>query len=101
MEAWRYEGKITDTAKEHGFSRSRLAAELGITTRTLASRLKGRAEWRLGELVVLAALLDIPVLLLVSEAASVTAMANPEGDVAAKMDQKSAPCRPVDDRAST
>lgn len=87
MEAWRYEGKIIDTAKERGFSKSRLAAELGITTRTLSARLKGHAEWRIGELVILAALLDISVLLLVSEAASVTAMANPEGAVAMRVPQ--------------
>lgn len=85
MEAWRYEEKIIDTAKKHSLSRSRLAAELGITTRTLASRLKGRSEWRLGELVILAELLDIPVLLLVSEATSVTAMANPGGTVATRL----------------
>lgn len=87
METWRYEGKIIDTANKRGLSRSRLAAELGITTRTLSSRLKGRAEWRVGELVILAALLDIPVLFLVSEAASVTAMANPDGAVAMSVNE--------------
>lgn len=87
MEAYRYEGKIIDAAKERGLSRSRLATELGITTRTLSSRLKGQAEWRLGELVILAALLDVPLLLLASKATSVMTTADPDGMIAMRVPQ--------------
>lgn len=77
--------KIIAAARERGLTRSRLAAELGVTTRTLASRLKGNSEWKLRELVVLSVWLDITLLELVADATSLMIAADRDGVIATRI----------------
>lgn len=77
--------KIIAASRARGLSRSRLSAELGVTTRTLASRFKGQSEWRLRELVILSVLLDIPLLELVADVTSLLIDANPDGVIATRI----------------
>lgn len=50
-------------------SQTEVAARLGVSRQNVAQRLSGRVDFRVGELVAIAGLLDIPVAALLVDAA--------------------------------
>jgi transcriptional regulator with XRE-family HTH domain len=51
-------------------SQTTVAQRLGVSRQNVAQRLNGRVDFRVGELVAIAALLDVPVTALLTETAA-------------------------------
>lgn len=64
---------IAAEMRRHKVSQAALAQHLGLSQPAVSARLRGKVEWRLPEIIAVAAHLDVPLSCLIPETTSASA----------------------------